>query len=308
MSRAPPSRRSHSRAPSRSDGGDGSPGRRAAAAPPAPASLRRGRRADDFSASPPRRRRHSGRGYAMPREKPISSRVELQLCVFQGAGSHRWRTAPYSFDRRRIEDRELWEDIRQIFRSELQTPWRRFFYFKKVKLIAPIKYTMSDVPITQDEKNSPDKHTYMHAYHHPDQIRTVHEWVDFFTDLKLEDPTKIVGLEFKEGLWAEKLAGLAILITIAIIVVSIVWCVRGGQLQTVFTVMGFVLTGAAGRSSVLPALRMCGLVSILRRLTAFPQYSRNSLSCVILSGHIVLKRSEPHINRPIRKVSRTASG
>ena len=57
-----------------------------------------------------------------------------------------------------------------------------------------------------------------------------------------------MGLEFQEGLWAEKLAIIAILITIAIIVVSIVWVVRGGDLQTVFTVMSFVLTGAAGES------------------------------------------------------------
>lgn len=65
---------------------------------------------------------------------------------------------------------------------------------------------------------------------------------------KASDGGKTVGLEFKESLWAEKLALIAILITIAIIVVSIVWCIRGGQLQTVFTVMGFVLSGAAGKS------------------------------------------------------------
>ena len=55
-----------------------------------------------------------------------------------------------------------------------------------------------------------------------------------------------MGLEFQEGLWAEKLAIIAIMLTIAIVVVSIVWVIQGGVLQTVFTVMGFVLTGAAG--------------------------------------------------------------
>lgn len=86
----------------------------------------------------------------------------------------------------------------------------------------------------------------MHAVHHPDRIRPDHEWVDWFTDFKYDDRGKTVGLEFQEGLWAEKLALIAILITVAIIVVSIAWALRGGQLQTVFTVMGFVLTGAAG--------------------------------------------------------------
>ena len=87
----------------------------------------------------------------------------------------------------------------------------------------------------------------MHAIHHPDSIRPVHDWVDWFTEFKAsEHGGKPVGLEFQEGLWAEKLAIIAILLTIAIIVVSIVWVIQGGVLQTVFTVMGFVLTGVAG--------------------------------------------------------------
>ena len=89
----------------------------------------------------------------------------------------------------------------------------------------------------------------MHAFHHPDRLRPAHEWVDWFVEFKAQDRGKTVGLEFQEALWAEKLAIIAILITIAIIVVSIVWSLKGGQLQTVFTVMGFVLTGAAGKSS-----------------------------------------------------------
>ena len=86
----------------------------------------------------------------------------------------------------------------------------------------------------------------MHAIHHPDSIRTAHDWVDWFTEFKASEPVKPVGLEFQEGLWAEKLAIIAIFLTIAIVVVSIVWVIQGGVLQTVFTVMGFVLTGAAG--------------------------------------------------------------
>ena len=89
----------------------------------------------------------------------------------------------------------------------------------------------------------------MHAFHHPDRLRPAHEWVDWFVEFKAQDRGKTVGLEFQESLWAEKLAIIAILITIAIIIVSIIWALKGGQLQTVFTVMGFVLTGAAGKSS-----------------------------------------------------------
>ena len=213
----------------------------------------------------------------MPREKP-SSKINLQLCVFHGAGSHSWRTAPYVLDRRKTDDRELWEDIRSIYRTELENPWRRFLYFKKIKLIAPITYTANGVPIKQDEKDFPDKHSYMHAYHHPDHIRTVHEWVDFFSDFRMQAPAeKTIGLEFMEGLYAEKLALVAILMSIAIVVVSIVWCVKGGDLQTVFTVMGFVLTFAAGESGSTSQNRII--------LTMLALCSRNRACGTVLPGH-----------------------
>ena len=108
------------------------------------------------------------------------------------------------------------------------------------------QYTPNGVPIPKAAKDDPNSHSFMHAVHHPDRLRPAHDWVDWFTDFKGSDRGKLVGLEFQEGLWAEKFAIIAILITIAIIVVSIVWVIKGGQLQTVFTVMGFVLSGAAG--------------------------------------------------------------
>ena len=86
----------------------------------------------------------------------------------------------------------------------------------------------------------------MHSLVHPHHIKTKRKWVDLFINLEPREHGTEVGLEFQEGLWAEKLAILAILLTMAIIIVSAVWVVKGGQLQTVFTVMGFVLTGAAG--------------------------------------------------------------
>ena len=95
----------------------------------------------------------------------------------------------------------------------------------------------------------------MHAYHHPEHIRPDHRWVDWFVEFDADDK-RTNGLEFVEGLYAEKLLGLAILGTIAIIVVSIVWSVKGGSLQTVFTVMGFVLTLIAGESGPFGAVGM----------------------------------------------------
>jgi hypothetical protein len=87
----------------------------------------------------------------------------------------------------------------------------------------------------------------MHAYHHPEQIRSSHQWVDWSVELDANDD-RTNGLEFVEGLWADKLAAVAIGFSIAIVIVSIVWCVKGGQLQTVFSVMSFVLSLVAGES------------------------------------------------------------
>lgn len=70
--------------------------------------------------------------------------------------------------------------------------------------------------------------------------------MDWFEDFDSNDQ-RTNGLEFVEGLWADKLAAVAILATVGIITTSIVWCIKGGDLQTVFTVMGFVLTLVAGK-------------------------------------------------------------
>ena len=135
--------RRRSRAPSGSD--DDSSGFRA----PPPPQAGRGRRSknDDYD-SPKRRRRHSGRGYDMPREKPLPSKIELQFCVFHGAPSHRWRTAPFIFDRRRDDDRELWEEIRNVYRDELQGIWRRILGFRKLKHIIPVEVPTPCLPST----------------------------------------------------------------------------------------------------------------------------------------------------------------
>ena len=81
--------------------------------------------------------RSRDRGYSLPRSRSRKSEITLLLCVFHTT-SHNWSREPYKFDPRRINDQELWTDIRTVFRMDLQKPWRRFFGFKKVKSIVPI--------------------------------------------------------------------------------------------------------------------------------------------------------------------------
>ena len=107
--------------------------------------------------------------------------------------------------------------------------------------------TPNGVPVRVDPKDFPDSKQFLHAYHHPEHVRPDHHWVDWFVALD-EGDQRTNGLEFVEGIWAEKLAFVAILASVAIVVVSIVWCVLGGSLQTVFTVMSFVLGLVTGDS------------------------------------------------------------
>ena len=114
--------------------------------------------------------------------------------------------------------------------------------------------TPNGVPVRVDPKDFPDSKQFLHAYHHPERVRPDHHWVDWFVALD-EGDQRTNGLEFIEGIWAEKLAFIAILASVAIVVVSIVWCVLGGNLQTVFTVMSFVLGLVTGEYASTRSLR-----------------------------------------------------
>lgn len=202
--------------------------------PPPPASTRRSTKPNG---------RHRDRGYSLPRDKSPPRRrseVTLQMCVLH-TSSHNWKTAPVTYNPSRINDRALWREIRECYRFELRHPWFHWLSLRHVTSIVPVSFSHSGVPRRVDPKDFPDSRIFRHAYHHPEQIKTNHEWVDWFTEFDANDKATN-GLEFREGLYADKLALLAIACVIAIVVVSIVWCVKGGNLQTVFTVMSFVLT------------------------------------------------------------------
>ena len=190
------------------------------------------------------RRRHRDRGYSMPREK-YGAKMTLVLSRYSVTSQH-WSTASVTVDRFRGNDIDMWTDIRQTFRNDLQKPWRRIFGFRRVHCVMPITYTINGIPLRSPK--SPEKfalgHALMHAYRHPQRLRNDRHWIEWFEDFERENGRDAeCGLQFIETLWADKLAAVAILLTAAIIVVSAVWCARGGELQTVFTVMSFVLGG-----------------------------------------------------------------
>ena len=198
-----------------------------------------------------RHHHHRDRGYSLPREKAHhSSKLTLLLSVYSST-TQRWHTAPVTIDANRADDCAMWGAIRSTFRSELQSTWKRWFGFTRVMHIMPLTYTANGIPLRS--KKSPSEfvegHAFMHAYHHPDRLHKGRRfWVDWFERFEAENARDDMwGLEFIEGLWADKLAALAIALTVAIIVISVVWVVKGGELQTVFTVMSFVLGGVTAQ-------------------------------------------------------------
>lgn len=210
-----PLSRSRSRAPSASPSRSGST--QSPPPPRAPQSIRRSPKQGGTQ-------KRKSRGYSMQDKSGKKSDISLVLCVYHSS-SERWTTAPLRFNPNRINDRQLWTEIRETFRSDLQKPWRRIFGFKKVTGIVPIGYTPNGVPTKTDPKDpkaARDAKSFRHAFHHPERIRPDHQWVDWFVEFDASE-TRQNGLEFVEGLWAEKLAVIAIICSLAIIVISIVW-------------------------------------------------------------------------------------
>lgn len=203
-----------------------------------------------------RRRSHQrDRAYSLPSN--VASRspprhrgeVVLILCVFH-TNSHNWSKAPVRFNTRKTTDRELWEDIRDTYRFRLRNPWLRWISFRHVTAIVPIAYSPNGAPMRTDPENFPEARLLRHAYHHPEEITSQHLWIDYFTNFDAGDKRQN-GLEFREGLWPQKLGIVALLASAGIIIASIVWCALGGNLQTVFTVMGFVLSFVAAEIALI---------------------------------------------------------
>ena len=84
------------------------------------------------------------------------------------------------------------------------------------------QYSPNGVPVRIDPKDYPDAKQFTHAFHHPDSLRPEHNWVDWFVAFNDGDE-RTNGLEFVEGIYGQKLVTIAVLASVAIIVVSIVW-------------------------------------------------------------------------------------
>lgn len=89
----------------------------------------------------------------------------------------------------------------------------------------------------------------MFCYHNCSKIETKYDWVRWIEQLK-SDPNDRFGLEFVEGWDGIRIVVLGAVVLLLIVGLSAIWAFNGGELQTVFTVMGFTLSVTTGKRVV----------------------------------------------------------
>jgi hypothetical protein len=78
------------------------------------------------------------------------------------------------------------------------------------------------------------------AYLNPSSIDTDHAWIDWV--FRLRQPDRRHALEFVEGWNGTRIAVAGVTPMVLSTLVGIIWSVMDGDVQTAFTVAGFILT------------------------------------------------------------------
>jgi hypothetical protein len=84
------------------------------------------------------------------------------------------------------------------------------------------------------------------AFNAPSKITTENDWIDWVFRLRQVDRRH--ALEFVEGWNGARIAVAGTLPLLISTIVGVVWSVKSGDVQTAFTVAGFILTGGTRES------------------------------------------------------------
>lgn len=84
----------------------------------------------------------------------------------------------------------------------------------------------------------------LYAYQHPGDFSSETDWIEWVFRLRQRD--KRHALEFVEGWNGTRIAVVGAMPCVASTLVGVVWSARGGDVQSAFTVAGFMLTVATG--------------------------------------------------------------
>jgi hypothetical protein len=139
-------------------------------------------------------------------------------------------------------DRKLFEAFRRIYSSEICGFWRRYFSLKTLRRLQLLSYTMDSrpVPVPLDEFTMQEV---LWAFNHPESFSDQEsEWVDWVFRLRQRD--KRHALQFVEDWNGMRIAIVGTIPCVLSTAVGITWSAMGGDIQTAFTVAGFILTVA----------------------------------------------------------------
>ena len=84
----------------------------------------------------------------------------------------------------------------------------------------------------------------LYAYNHPSEFGTGTDWIEWV--FRLRQPDKRHALEFVEDWNGTRIAIVGTIPCFASTLVGVIWSARGGDIQTAFTVAGFILTTTTG--------------------------------------------------------------
>ena len=136
-------------------------------------------------------------------------------------------------------DQEFFHALHREYEQYICGFWRRYLSLKTLRQIRLLSFT----PMTRPEVVSTDDFTLQeifYAYEHPEDIKTECEWIDWVFRLRQADRRH--ALEFVEGWSGFRIGLIGSLPWVVATVVGVVWTVRGGDVQTAFTVAAFILT------------------------------------------------------------------
>ncbi|KAF2114702.1 hypothetical protein BDV96DRAFT_104443 [Lophiotrema nucula] len=136
-------------------------------------------------------------------------------------------------------DEDFLRELRKRYRNELCSFWRRHLSLKTLKRLRLLSYTETTRPthVPLDELTMQEV---FYAYQHPAYFHGQTHWVEWVFRLR-RTPVRHA-LEFVEGWNGTRIAVLGLIPCVASTMVGVLWSAMGGDVQTSFTVAGFILT------------------------------------------------------------------
>jgi hypothetical protein len=179
-------------------------------------------------------------------------------------------------------DEGLFQALRDKYLNEMCGFWRRCFSLKMLRClrllsvsihpslcVCPLLTSVQYTPDTRPTAVPLDEFTMqevLYAYNHPSEFGTETDWIEWV--FRLRQPDKRHALEFVEGWNGTRIAVLGSLPCIASTLVGVIWSARGGDIQTAFTVAGFILTVATGELYMATAKLLALIIVVLLALLA----------------------------------------